>query len=123
MAKILIIEDDEVIRTAYTTIFTHAGYEVSEAEDGQQGLLKAEEVKPDLIILDILMPKMDGNEFLRRYDVINKHPEVKVVVLSNSTTATSIEETKKLGAGKYLVKSDYTPQKLVDLVTAELAAK
>ncbi|PLS81278.1 hypothetical protein CYG49_02410, partial [Candidatus Saccharibacteria bacterium] len=120
MAKILIIEDDTRLELTYNIIFEQSGHTVIRAHDGEEGLQKAEAEEPNLILLDLNMPKMGGLEFLRRYDVINKHPFVKVVVFSNMQTEESIREAYSLGAYKYEVKATFSPKQVGALVEQAL---
>lgn len=119
--KVLIIEDDPLVTQAYKTIIASAGHEVFVATDGQEGLKAANELKPSLIILDILMPVMDGIEFLKQYEP-KKHPETKIVILSNSASADSLKEALSLGATEYMIKSDVKPESIKTVVNGLLAS-
>jgi CheY-like chemotaxis protein len=119
MAKILVVEDNDVLRRAYTTILTTQGYEVAEAADGQSALEKAREWEPDLILLDILMPIIDGLEFLRQYKP-TEHPNVKIIVFSNSQVPHMISQAVDLGAKKYLIKANISPKEMLETVETEL---
>jgi CheY-like chemotaxis protein len=110
--RILIIEDDSRLRLTYVSTLKQAGYEVCEASGGETGLTMAEELRPDIIVLDLMMPKMDGFEFLEKYDVKDKHIDVSVIVYSQSMLTEMIDRAMALGAKKYLEKSFKTPQVL-----------
>jgi two-component system response regulator (stage 0 sporulation protein F) len=123
MPKILVVEDQFALREGYVTILKKGGYEVFEASDGMSAVLEAERVHPDVILLDLLMPYMDGLTFLRKYDVRTAHPEVSVVVFSNSSAPNKLQEALELGAKRYLIKAIVSPKKLLKIVEDELAAR
>jgi DNA-binding response OmpR family regulator len=116
MAKILIIEDDRVLNSAYQMILEKEGHEVETAFDGQEGLKKAESLKPNIILLDLLMPTMGGISFLEKYDVEQHASETKVIVLSNMGDEQLVEKARELGAYKYIVKAHTTPGQLSVMV-------
>lgn len=116
MKKILVIEDERMLREAYNIILTHAGYQVYEAEDGLQGLKQLNKVKPDLILLDILMPNIDGPAFLKKARLKQKHPAVKVIAFSNLSDEQKLEDMQELGATKQILKSSLSPSELVAAV-------
>jgi DNA-binding response OmpR family regulator len=116
MPKILFIEDDVHLTDTYNFLFTQEGYEVVWAQNGEEGLRKANEENPDVIVLDMMMPTMSGLDFLKLYDPKNKHPNVKVIAFSNMQTDVFMHEAIKLGAMKYEIKSTFSPRKLVALI-------
>lgn len=116
MAKILIVEDDLALNQAYELILKKEGHEVETAFDGQEGLEKAEKFKPLVILLDLLMPVKGGLDFLREYDVLKKHKDTFVVILSNLGDEAAVEEGMELGAYKYVVKAHASPAQLSVLV-------
>ena len=122
MAKILLVEDDMTLKLTYDIILMKSGHDVQRAEDGEQALELANKNDFDLILLDMMMPKMGGLEFLRAYDLVNKHPDVKVIVFTNMETTEFIDEAYKLGAKKYMIKSQTSPRKLEKLIEEVLAA-
>lgn len=117
-STILIVEDDETLREIYALKLAMEGFEVLAAQDGAEGLDIATRQKPDLILLDILMPRMTGVEFLGHY-ASQPHKAV-VVVISNKSTPDEISEVKKLGAADYLIKSQHTPDQIVAIINAYL---
>jgi CheY-like chemotaxis protein len=120
--RVLIVEDDELLRDIYSYRLEMEGYDVAVAHDGLEGLEKIEAVIPDLIILDMMMPRLDGMGFLAKF---SKRPEAKhsiILVASNKSSMTSIEEAKRLGARDYLIKSQLTPDDLAEHVRKHLAA-
>ena len=121
--KILVVEDDPSLRKIYLAILTKAGFEVKGAFDGEDALRVAAEGDPDLILLDMMMPRMTGIEFLRAYDIPGKHPGVKVVAFSNTEKLDFIDEAKKLGAVKYMTKYSHSPTAIIALVNDTLAGK
>jgi two-component system, OmpR family, response regulator VicR len=116
MAQILIVEDDKVLNDAYKLTLTHDGHEVESVFNGKEALQVAEEQQPDIILLDILMPEMSGIEFLEHYDLLNKHPKAKVVILSNIGEGQEVARAMALGAYKYIVKAHESPEDLSTLV-------
>ncbi len=120
MAKILIVEDDVIIQSAYRMVLGLEGHDVRAAPDGVEGLRLAEEFEPDLVLLDMLMPNMNGLEFLRAYNLKLAHPDVKVIVFSNIAVPDDIEGALELGASRYLTKSEFTPKQMVAIIKQEL---
>lgn len=114
--KILIIEDEKILAGMYQEKFIQAGFEVFLAFESEEGLKIAKEVKPDLIILDILLPRENGITFL---GWLRKDPEVcstPVVAFSNYDDAETKREAARLGVKDYLIKTSYTPQEIVEKV-------
>jgi DNA-binding response OmpR family regulator len=118
--KILIVEDDLRLKITYDTIFSQEGYTVLRAQDGEEGLRVAETELPDIILLDMMMPKMDGLEFLRRFDVANRHPGTKIIVFSNMMQAETTKQAYELGATRYEIKATFSPKQLAELVRTTL---
>jgi len=123
MPKILVVEDQLALREGYVLILKKAGYDVFEASDGMSAVIEAERIHPDVILLDLLMPYMDGLTFLRKYDVRNKHTDVSVVIFSNSSAPNKVQEAMEMGAKRYLLKAVVSPKKLLKIVEEELAAR
>ena len=119
MAKVLLIEDYDSLREVYTTILKDAGHEVLIAKNGEEGLEQAKSNKVDLILLDILMPKEGGFEFLEKYDM-KSHQNVKLIILTNVTSVDFINKALALGANNYLVKAEITPEKMMDVINETL---
>lgn len=115
MARILIVEDNDLLNQAYSIMLSHKGHTTMSAFDGKQGLEKAAEFEPDIILLDYLMPVVDGREFLVRYKP-SEHPEVKVLLLTNLDQQEKIKEALALGAYRYLLKAQTEPHQLVEVV-------
>lgn len=119
MALILIVEDYPSLQKIYSMALQEAGHQSMLAKDGAEALEQATKRTPDLILLDLLMPEVNGVEFLKKYD-LKKHPEVKVIVFTNMDTPTLRNELSELGAKLYLTKSEYTPKELMDIVDSTL---
>lgn len=116
MKKILIVEDDQLVASAYRKRFGEAGYSVDWAPDGLEGIKMVGSIKPDVVLLDLLMPRLDGIEVLK---YIRTHPDLKnlpVVVFSNSYMTNLVESAWRNGADQCLMKASTTPAQLFDAV-------
>jgi CheY-like chemotaxis protein len=116
MKKILIVEDDQLVATAYRKRFGEAGYIVEWAPDGLEGIKMVSMIKPDVVLLDLLMPRLDGIEVLK---YIRTHPDLKnlpVVVFSNSYMTNLVESAWRNGADQCLMKASTTTAQLFDAV-------
>jgi CheY-like chemotaxis protein len=122
MANVLVIEDNKTLNQAYKLILQKEGHAVRVAFNGHEGLELIKIQEPDLILLDMLMPVMNGVEFLQRFKP-PEHPGVTVIILSNLNEDTEVQHALKLGAKKYILKASTSPQDLIDHVTAATAAK
>lgn len=120
-ATILIVEDENALNQAYQIILRQAGYTVVSAYDGEDALEKAAGSTPDLILLDLRMPHMDGLNFLRHYKVREQHPDVKVIVFSNYDIQQDIDEAYDQGADRYILKAWASPKELLKIVHDTLA--
>lgn len=120
-AKILMVEDDVSLAEMYQKKFTNDGYEVVLAYDGQEGLKKSAEVKPDLVLLDIMLPKLDGLALFKKMRGNPATFNTPVILLTNFGQEDLVFECFKLGAVDYLVKSDVTPQQVVKKVEGFLS--
>lgn len=114
--KILIIEDDYFIRELYERQLKKRGYDVVAAADGAEGLVKAAEVSPNLILLDIMLPKLNGLDLLGTLKAKPETKDIPVVLLTNLGQESVIKEGFKLGAKGYLIKSAYTPEQIISEV-------
>jgi CheY-like chemotaxis protein len=114
MPSILLVEDDPFIVDIYSKKLKEAGFSVEIANDGQEALKKLQEQKPDLLILDIVLPNIDGWEFLRKIRNESSLKDVRVIILSNLSQKSEIEKSKELGVIKYIVKAYYTPTQVVE---------
>jgi DNA-binding response OmpR family regulator len=114
MKNILLVEDDPFVVDIYTTKLESAGFSVDVAEDGDETLRKLKEKKPDLMILDIVLPNIDGWELLKKIRTDLGLEDLKVVVLSNLSQKDEIHKGLELGVIKYFVKSNFTPSEAVE---------
>lgn len=112
MKRVLIIEDEKPLRDVYALILEKEGFEVSVAENGKVGIRKLRSFKPDLIILDILMPVMDGLSFLKSANLPLKHPHIKTIIVSNLSDAISKADSEQYGIVHSFIKVDLSPSDL-----------
>ena len=123
MARIFIVEDDYDLNAAYRMILSKEGHEVDSAYNGEEALGKVGAFKPDMILLDLLMPVKSGVDFLQEYDVVKKHKDVKVLIFTNLEHASEIHEAFRLGADQCIIKAWTAPQGLVKIVSDVLGDK
>ena len=121
--KILIVEDDLFIRELYERQLSLEGYEVSTAEDGEIGLNRITESIPDLLLLDIMLPKVSGLDLLRTIKAKEETKNIPVILLTNLGQDSVIKEGFNLGADGYLIKSAYTPDQIIEEVKKFLSAQ
>jgi DNA-binding response OmpR family regulator len=122
MFKVAIIEDDQAISQMYRFKFEAEGFEVQTAENGKLGLALAESMKPDIILLDLMMPEMTGDEVLAHLRATDWGKKVKVIILTNMGEQEIPPEVKKLGVSGIILKADMTPRQVADTVKKHLAA-
>lgn len=120
--KIAIIEDDQAISQMYRFKFEAEGYEVETAENGRLGLELAEKMKPDIILLDLMMPEMTGDEMLAKLRATNWGKDTKVVILTNKGEQEIPDSVRKLNVSAVILKADMTPRQVAELVKGKLAA-
>ncbi len=113
---ILIVEDEAYIRDPYVQVLEKAGYQVSVAEDGDQALDKMSNKTYDLILLDVMLPKMDALEVMKQLDQKHTLPKAPILILTNLANDPAIKELMKFGATYYLLKVDVNPGQLVEKV-------
>ena len=113
--KIIIIDDDQYIRELYVEVLKDEKYEVDSAEDGEDGVDKITKNKYDLVLLDIMMPLLDGLGVLQKLKKCDTKTG-KIVLLTNLSHGPVIDEGLKLGADDYLIKADITPDQLIEKV-------
>jgi len=114
--KILLVEDDSFLASVYATKFELEGFSVFHAPDGEAGLEMAAKMQPSIILLDILMPKMDGFEMLHRLKMDPKLVNIPVVMLTNLGQKEDVERCLKEGAVDYLIKAHFVPGEAVKKV-------
>ena len=120
MTKIAIIEDDQAISQMYRIKFEAEGYEVEIAANGKLGLELIDKFRPDIVLLDLMMPEMNGDEMLKELRQTEFGKTLKVIVLTNMGEQEINPEVKDLGISGVAVKAQLTPSQLVSLVEAQL---
>jgi len=118
--KIAIVEDDVAIAQMYRMKFEAEGFEVETAENGRLGLALAEEMKPDIILLDLMMPEMPGDEMLKELRATDWGKDIKVIILTNMGEQEAPAIIKELGVRRFIVKAEMTPRQVAEMVTAEI---
>ncbi len=116
MKQILIVEDDSFLIDIYTTKFKDMGFDIDVAQDGNQALRKIKEKNIGLVLLDIVLPQVDGWEILKEIRRQDDLKDLKVVILSNLGQKSEVDKAFALGATKYLIKAHYTPSEIVEEV-------
>src|SRR3989344_4209623 len=120
--KIVLVEDEEVLLEVLEGKLKKEGFEVFSARDGQAGLDLIKAIQPDLVLLDIIMPRMDGMEVLTHMHDDAGLSNIPVIIISNSGQAVEIEKAAALGAKDYLVKAEFDPQEVLDKIRVLLHA-
>jgi CheY-like chemotaxis protein len=120
MKKILLIEDEEIMIDILQRKLSKEGYEVSKAVDGKEGLEIMKEVKPDLVLLDIVMPKMGGFEVMEAMAKDSSLKRIPIIVISNSGQPVEINRVKEMGAKDWLIKTEFDPQEVLDKVRRQI---
>ena len=121
--KILLVEDEEMLANMYETKFKNEGFDIEKALNGEDGLKKAKEMLPDFILLDIIMPKMDGFAVLKSLKKDEKTKNIPVMLLTNLGQEEDIQRGEELGGVGYLVKANTTPSEVVEMVKNKLNNK
>jgi CheY-like chemotaxis protein len=122
MAKILIIEDDPLMSRMYQQIFSFDKHEVEVADDGEQGILRAKEFKPTVIMLDVMMPKLNGFEVLDRLKLDPELKAIPVIMLTNLSSDQDAQTAMLKGAVRYIVKNQHDPKEVSKMVKEIIAA-
>jgi DNA-binding response OmpR family regulator len=118
--KILIVEDDPFIRDIYQVKFSQEGFAVIMADNGVEALKKLEQSAPDIILLDIIMPYMDGIETLKNIKSNENWKKIPIIMLTNISEKIKVNESEEYGVNDYLIKSQFTPSEVVGKVNALL---
>ena len=116
MKKILLIEDESALQKTLGEVLSQAGYEIASALDGEIGLRMAREINPNLILLDLILPKLHGFEVLKKLKEGEETRDVPVIILTNLESMTDIEKAIELGAKGYLVKAQYSLEEIVQKI-------
>ncbi|NBW29205.1 response regulator, partial [bacterium] len=114
--KILLVEDDESLSNVYVTRFEAEGFDIRRVGNGEDALATAINYQPDIILLDIMMPKVDGFDVLDILKNTNKTKDLKIIMLSALSQEMDIDKAKKLGADDYLIKSEVTIADVVEKI-------
>lgn len=114
--SILIVEDDTFLSNIYKTKFEMEGFDVTTADDGEAGLAMAKAKKPEIILLDILLPKMDGFTVLKELKADKEVQNIPVILLTNLGQKDDVNKGLELGAVDYLIKAHFKPSETVDKV-------
>lgn len=122
MAKIAIIEDDQAIAQMYRIKFETEGFAVETAENGKVGLELLEHMKPDIALLDIMMPEMNGDVVLAKARQTSWGKDLKVIILTNMGEQEAPEALKNLNVTAFIVKAEMTPRQVAELVKKHLPA-
>ena len=120
MKKVILVEDEQVIVDLLERKLVQEGYDVTVARDGVEGLKKMKELKPDLVLLDIIMPRMGGFEVMAQ---MGKDPELKeipIIIISNSGQPVELDKARELGARDWLIKTEFDPQEVLDKVKRQI---
>jgi len=114
--KILFVEDESALQKTFGDILKQEGYEMISALDGEAGLSLAKTEKPDLILLDLVLPKMHGFEVLKSLKEDTETKDIPIIVLTNLESTGDVEKALELGATTYLVKADYTLEEVLSKI-------
>jgi len=116
MKKILFVEDEAALQEALGGFLTQSGYKVVSALDGEIGLRLAESEQPDLILLDLILPKFGGFEVLEKLKKNDKVKDIPVIILTNMENMADINKAVQLGASTYLVKTEYELSEVIEKI-------
>ena len=116
MKKILFIEDESALQKTFGEVLKQEGYEMIPALDGEIGLRLAKSEKPDLILLDLILPRINGFEVLKQLKIDEETKSIPIIILTNLEKAEDIQKALELGAATYLVKANYTLAEVVEKV-------
>lgn len=122
MAKVAIVEDDLAIAQMYRLKFEAEGYKVEIAENGKLGLALCEQMKPDLVLVDLMMPEMNGDEMLEKMRATDWGKGIRVIVLTNVGEQEAPDKLRSLDVRAYIVKAEMTPKQVAELARKELTA-
>lgn len=123
MPKILIVEDEKVLMDAYTILFDSQGYDLHTATNGLDAVALCNTHQFDLILLDLMMPVLDGVGFMRKMRPAETMPATKIIIMSNLSSGDALAEALRLGAHDHIVKSSLGPRELIDAIESYLQAQ
>ena len=118
--KILIVEDEEIMINLLQRKLGREGFEILIARDGEEGLKAMREKPPDLVLLDIIMPKMGGFEVMEEMQKDKELKKIPVIVISNSGQPVELDRAQRLGAKDWLIKTEFDPQEVIDKVVKQI---
>ena len=118
ITKILVVEDDKFLRELISQKLAKEGYEVAEAVDGETGIEGVKKEKPGLVLLDLILPGIDGFEVLAKMKADPELAKIPVIILSNLGQKDDIEKGLEMGADDYLIKAHFTPGEIVEKIQA-----
>ncbi len=118
--KILLIEDEKIMINLLEKKLSQEGYEVTVSVNGEEGLKKMKEDKPDIILLDIIMPKMGGFEVMEEMNKDEQLKKIPVIIISNSGQPVELGKAKELGASDWLIKTEFDPQEVIEKVVKQI---
>lgn len=121
LIKVLIIEDEVSLLDVLQKKLEKEGYQVFAACDGEEGLRQMEAVKPDVVLLDIVMPRINGMEVLQKMQQSESMSQIPVLIISNSGEPIEIDRALKLGAKDYIIKTEFDPQEVLEKMAKILA--
>lgn len=113
--KILIIEDEIILSDLLAKKLKGLNFEVAQAFDGEEGLKKIKEFKPDLLLLDIVMPKLDGFQLMRKLKESGLLP-IPIIIISNSGQKVELDKARELGASDFIIKAEINPEEVVEKI-------
>lgn len=122
MTKLAIIEDDQAISQMYRMKFEAEGYEVETAANGKLGFELIDKMRPDIILLDLMMPEMTGDEMLVKLRATEWGKKIKVIILTNMGEQEAPDVVKTLDVRRFIIKAEMTPRQVAEMVKNELAA-
>lgn len=114
--KILIVEDEKLLTKILEMKLGHEGYEIVNAKDGEEGLNLMRQTKPDLVLLDIILPKKNGLEVMQEMRKDSELKDMPVIVISNSGQPVELDKAKQLGALDWIIKTEFDPNEVVEKV-------
>jgi len=120
MKKILLIEDEEIMVDLLQKKLTQEGYEISVARNGEEGLKFARKISPDLVLLDIIMPKIGGFEVMEEMAKDEDLKKIPIIIISNSGQPVELDRAQKLGAKDWLIKTEFDPREVLDKVVKQI---
>lgn len=118
--KILLVEDEEIMIDLLERKLTEEGYQSFVARDGEEGLQMMKKIKPDLVLLDIIMPKKGGFEVMAEMQKDKELKRIPVIVISNSGQPVEIDRAQQLGAKDWLIKTEFDPREVLDKVIKQI---